>query len=390
MPLVSVIIPNWNGAHLLPTCLDSIRTQTLQDFEVVVVDNASTDGSLQLLAERYPEVKVIALHKNLGFSDAVNVGIQAGAGEFVALLNNDTELDPRYLEELASVFRLPPSPGLEREQGGQVRLGTCAPKMVYYDNPSIINSAGHACGPDGVVVDIGRGQPDGPQFSESREVLGPCAGAALYRREMLQQVGLFDPDFFLSFEDADLNWRAQWAGWRCRYIPTAVVRHREGASREIRSRRAVLLGLRNTIHIWIKDWPVSALLRHFPSIWRGLFHSMASLSFRGYGDVLPGVLLGVLAQTSTMLTRRWRIRRTRSVPVSRFEELLALGRRDAPMPGPLKPFDSGIRLGILRLGRQACTAVLSLFILLLVLGMATLTDATEVITGRTYRPTKTR
>jgi len=202
MPLLSVIVLNWDGAHLLPTCLESVRAQTLQDFGIIVADNGSTDGSLQLLADRYPEVRVIRFPGNMGFSIAVNAGIQASGGEFIALLNNDTELDPRYLEELVSAIR----------QDDQ--LGMCAPKMVYYDDPTIINSAGHACRPDGVVVDIGRGEPDGPWFGRPREVLGACAGAALYRRRMLEEIGLFDESFFISFEDADLDWRAQWAGWR--------------------------------------------------------------------------------------------------------------------------------------------------------------------------------
>jgi GT2 family glycosyltransferase len=361
MALVSVVIPNWNGAHLLPTCLDSIRAQTLRDFEVTIADDGSTDGSLALVAARYPEVRIVPMGENLGFSRAVNAGIQASRGEFIALLNNDTELDPRFLEELVGAIR------------EHARLGMCAPKMVYYDDPSLINSAGHACGPDGVVVDIGRGQPDGPWFSRSREVFGACAGAALYRRAMLEQIGLFDPDFLLSFEDADLNWRAQWAGWRCRYVPTAVVKHREGASRGIRSRRAIFLGLRNTAHVWVKDWPALSLLRHLPTIWRGQRRAMASLIFRGYGDVLPAVAWGALVQMPVMLARRRRIRRTRAVPLPRFEELLSGEGRTAR----LLPFDSGLRLGMLRLVWQAWAAILSLKLLSVIIAVTALADLTE-------------
>ncbi|MBN1460851.1 MAG: glycosyltransferase family 2 protein, partial [Armatimonadetes bacterium] len=195
-----------------------------------------------------------------------------------------------------------------------------------------INSAGHACRPDGVVVDIGRGQPDGGWFAHAREVLGVCAGAALYRRSMLEEIGLFDPDFFISFEDADLNWRAQWAGWRARYVPTAIIKHREGVSREIRSPRAVFLGLRNTAHVWAKDWPTSALLRRFPSLWRGWRKDTAALMRRGFGGTVVMATVASLFRLPRMLVRRRRILATRAVSSERFEALLHMGERHTQVP----------------------------------------------------------
>ena len=370
MPLVSVVIPNWNGARLLPTCLNAVLAQMPGDREVIVADDGSTDESVEILAERFPEVQVVRLPTNRGFAIAANAGIRASSGDFVFLLNNDAEMEPGCLGELV------------RAIGGDSRLGICATKMVYCDNPSLINSAGHACGPDGVVVDIGRGQPDGPLFSQSREVLGACAGAALYRRRMLDEIGLFDESFVMSFEDADLSWRAQWAGWRCRYVPTAVVRHREGSSRGIASRRSVALGLRNTVLVWAKDWPAMSLLRHLRDMWRGLRRAMASLMFRGYGGVLPAVLWGVVSQMPTMLSHRRRIRRRRAVAAARFEELVSGSSREIP----LTPFDSGVRLGMVRLTQQACAGALSLLILLPVLGAAALVDLTETRADGRRRP----
>jgi len=320
MPRVSGVVLNWNGAHLLPVCLDSVRAQTLRAYEVIMPDNGSTDGSVELVGERYPEVRVLPFAENLGFSLAVNAGIRASRGEFTALLNNDTELDPRYLEELLAAMQ------------ADDRVGICAPKMVYYDERALINSAGHGCGPDGVVADIGRRQPDADWFNRPREVLGACAGAALYRRRMLEEIGLFDPDFFISYEDADLNWRAQWAGWRARYVPTAVIRHREGVSREIRSRRAVFLGMRNAAHVWTKDWPLTSLLRQLPGIWRGWRASAMTLMRRGHAGILPAVLWGTFMQMPRMLARRRLIRRRRAVPVARFEALLAMGERHTRTP----------------------------------------------------------
>ena len=149
MPLVSVVVPNWNGEHLLRACLDSLRRQTLADIEVIVSDDGSTDCSVELMASVYPEVVTLRSCINRGFCEAANAGIRASRGEFVLLLNNDTEIDPRGVEELA------------RAMQADGELGICAAKMVYYDDPTRINSAGHACRRDGVVVDIGRGEPDG-------------------------------------------------------------------------------------------------------------------------------------------------------------------------------------------------------------------------------------
>jgi GT2 family glycosyltransferase len=320
MPKVSVVVLNWNGAHLLPDCLDSVRRQTFQDIEIIMPDNGSTDGSLALVEERYPEVEVVRFSTNLGFSLAVNEGIRRSRGEFIALLNNDTELDSRYLAELVAAMKEDPS------------LGMCAPKMVYYDDPSLINSAGHACGPDGVVVDIGRRQPNDAWFEQPREVLGACAGAALYRRAMLEEIGLFDPDFFISFEDADLNWRAQWAGWRARYVPSAVIKHREGVSREIRSPRAIFLGLRNTAHVWAKDWPTGPLIRRLPALWQGWRRDTAALMRRGFARTVAAAVLASLVRLPRMLNRRRAILAGRRVSGERFEALLAMGERQTRVP----------------------------------------------------------
>jgi GT2 family glycosyltransferase len=313
MPEVSVVVPNYNGERLLPTCLEALRGQTLQDFEVIVADDGSTDGSLALVSQQCPTAIVVRSRVNQGFCRTANAGIAASSGEFVALLNNDTAADPRCLEELTAAMR------------SDAGVGICAAKMVYWDNPQTMNSAGHACGSDGVVVDIGRGERDRDWFGQPREVLGASGGAALYRRRMLAEIGGFDPDFAFSFEDVDLNWRAQWAGWRARYVPTAVVRHREGATRGIRSTRAACLGLRNTVHVWTKDWPAVSLLRHFPTLWSGLRRSAVSFVRRGHGTTLLLAAWGVLAQMLPMLRRRREIRRGRRVPPARFEELLAMG-----------------------------------------------------------------
>ena len=319
-PTVSVVLLNWNGAHLLPTCLESLRRQTLQDFEIITPDNGSTDGSLELLARDYPEVRVLEFDHNRGFCLSMNDGMRAARGEFVFALNNDTELDPRCLEEVVKAMRADP------------QIGICATKMIYYDDPSLINSAGLACAPDGVVVDIGRRNPDGEWFDRPREVLGACAGACLYRRAMLDEIGLFDPDYFISYEDIDIAWRAQLAGWRAWYVPAAVVKHMEGVTRQIRSRRGIFLAARNITFVWTKDWPLLFLLRHLPAVWRGWSRRARWLITSGYGASLPVMVFSTLALTPRMLARRWRIQRRRVVGLDRLEELLAVGARQTRQP----------------------------------------------------------
>lgn len=319
-PLLSVVLLNWNGVHLLPTCLESLRKQTFQDFEIIVPDNGSTDGSLEYLAREHPDVKVIKFDRNLGFCLAMNEGMRAARGEFIFSLNNDTELDPRCFEEAVGFMRAHPE------------VGIVATKMIYYDDPSLINSAGLACAPDGVVVDIGRGLPDSEWFNRPREVLGACAGACLYRRAMLEEVGLFDPNYFISYEDIDISWRAQLLGWRAWYVPTAIVKHMEGVTRQIRSRRGIFLAARNIVFVWLKDWPLPFLLRHFFSVWKGWRRRAYWLVTAGYGASLPMLLVSTLAYSPHMLARRWTIQRRRTVGLNRLEELYAMGERHTQEP----------------------------------------------------------
>jgi GT2 family glycosyltransferase len=314
-PALSVVLLNWNGVHLLPTCLTSLRRQTFQDFEIIVPDNGSTDGSLEYLAREHPDVKVLSFDRNRGFCLAMNDGMRAARGEFVFSLNNDTELDPRCFEEVVSFMRARPE------------VGIAATKMIYYDDPSLINSAGLACSPDGVVVDIGRGLPDSEWFDRPREVLGACAGACLYRRAMLEDVGLFDPNYFISYEDIDIAWRAQLRGWRAWYVPTAIVKHMEGVTRQIRSRRGIFLAARNIVFVWLKDWPLPFLLRHFLSVGTGWRRRAFWLVTAGYGTSLPMLLVSTLAYSPLMLGRRWSIQRRRVVGLDRLEELYAQGAR---------------------------------------------------------------
>lgn len=247
-PRVSVVIPNWNGLLHLPECLEALAAQTFTSFEVVVVDNASTDGSQEWLRRHHPAVRLIQRPDNGGFSRAVNAGIRATRSEYVALLNNDTAVDPAWLTEL--VTALDARPGYD--------LATC--KMILYYQPSRLNAAG-----DVYLIARAVGKNRGLnepvwRYNTVERVLGACAGAALYRRRLFQEVGLFDEDFFLMSEDTDFNLRCLIAGKRCLYVPTARVRHKYQASITTRPERAMaLLASRNEAMVAAKDLPAVLL-----------------------------------------------------------------------------------------------------------------------------------
>ena len=213
MPEIAVIVVNWNGAHLLKTCLTSLREQTWRDFETILVDNGSSDESLALVARDFPDVRVIALDENLGLAGGTNVGIEATDAPIIATLNNDTEVDAHWLEELEACARRPPE------------AGSVASKLLLFDRRDVIHSAGDFYRVDGVPGNRGVWQPDDGRYTQSELIFGACAGAAAYRRTMLEDVGGFDDTFFMYCEDVDLAFRGQLLGYRCVFAPNAIVYH---------------------------------------------------------------------------------------------------------------------------------------------------------------------
>ena len=253
-PRVSSIILNWNGRRYLEPCLESVLAQTFRDFEIIVVDNGSSDGSTDLVRAQFPAVRLIENQRNLGFAAANNQAIRATTSEFVATLNNDTRTDPGWLAALVSA--------MERAPG----VGMCASKMVFAHQPDMINSAGICLDRAVIAWDRLGGQPDDRADDEPRSVFGACAGAALYRRAMLDQTGLFDEAFFAYLEDVDLAWRAQLAGWRALYVPQARVYHHHSATAQEGSPlKRRLLG-RNKVWLVVKNYPTPTLFRYLPAI----------------------------------------------------------------------------------------------------------------------------
>ena len=215
---VAVIVVNKNGRHHLADCFQSLVAQTYSNFEIILVDNDSVDDSVPYVQANFPQVQIICLETNAGFAAGNNIGIQATEAPWIATLNNDTKVDSNWLTELALAAQ------------SNERVGMCASKMLFYDRPHLINSTGICVDRAGIAWDRRGGEADDEREEAAVPVFGPSAGAALYRRSMLNEIGLFDEDYFAYLEDVDLAWRARLVGWRCLYAPTAVVYHRHSAT----------------------------------------------------------------------------------------------------------------------------------------------------------------
>lgn len=313
MPIVSVVIPHWNRRDLLRSCLLSLAAQTLADHEIIVVDNGSTDGSPEMVEAEFPQVTVIRNRENRGFCAAVNQGIRESRGRYVALLNNDTEADPRWLEALVAGMAqgIPANP--------EAPVGMCATKILSYDRRDVIDKVGHLIYPDGQNRGRGAGETDRGQFEVQEEALLPDGCAALYDARVFQTAGLFDEDFFAYADDAEMGLRARLAGWGCLYIPSAVVYHHHASTLGRFSTQRLVLVERNRMWLAAKlfPWPLLCLNPWYATLrWAG--NAWAALSGRGEAGQVPAVTLvwcalracgEALAGLPRMLRKRSQVRR---------------------------------------------------------------------------------
>jgi GT2 family glycosyltransferase len=214
--------------------------------------NASNDGSVEYIHQNFPRVKMLIQSDNLGFAGGTNTGIENATGEYILTINNDTILTPDFIDELAKPMISNPT------------VGMCASKMIFPDGR--INSTAICISRSGAAWDRGMGELDRGQYDRPEEVFGACAGAALYRRSMLDEIGLFDADFFLYMEDVDLAFRARLSGWKCMYVPTARVYHVHGGSTKPGSDISVYFGNRNLLWYVVKNFPKRTLLIFSPWI----------------------------------------------------------------------------------------------------------------------------
>ena len=318
-PRVTVVIPNWNGERFLDLCLSSLRRQKHADFETVLVDNGSTDGSVGFTEQSFPEVRVVTLGENRGFSAAVNAGIRSSEAEFVALLNNDTEVDEGWLEALARAADAHPEASL------------FASKLVDFRDRRVLDGAGDALRRSGLPYRLGHGEYDHGQFETEAFVFSACAAAALYRRVIFDEIGPFDEDFFAYCEDGDVSFRAQLAGHRCLYVPGAHVYHVGSASTGgKRSPTATRLGTQNGINLLVKNLPGRLVPWLLPSIVVGQLLRVLVTSFSpgGLRAHLEG-LKGTWRLLPRMLERRQGIQRRRKVSDAYVWELLRQSSREA-------------------------------------------------------------
>lgn len=270
MPSISVIIANFNGAAYLADCLQSLSDQTFRDFEVILVDNGSTDGSLDLVKKDFSWVKVIALEKNTGFARGNNIGFGASCSEYLATLNNDTIVDSGWLKALHVAAETDNT------------IGMVASKIFLGREGGEIDSAGMLIYPDGMTRQRGHGEEDNGQFDGITEVLFPSACAALYRNEMLKETGYFDEDFFSYCEDADLGLRGRLAGWKAVLAPGATIRHLYSRTSGRYSEFKAFHVERNHFWVLLKDLPLSYIIQFpFYTVWRYIIQVYGLLSGRG-------------------------------------------------------------------------------------------------------------
>lgn len=239
---VSVVIPNWNGRHWLEPCLAGLAAQSEPPREVIVVDNGSTDGSIELLASHHTDVRVVALGSNTGFAHAANVGAREARGEFVALINTDVVLADDWLERMSRTLRSHPG------------AGSVACKMLEMRDSRRVYDAGDILRRDGACEQRGRFRLDDGSWDEPGSVFGACAGAALYRRAAVMSVGGFDERYFAYLEDVDLALRLRLAGWSCRYEPAVALHAGEGSSHRLTGGHLLLVE-RNTLLLVAKAFP---------------------------------------------------------------------------------------------------------------------------------------
>lgn len=299
VPLVSIVIPTYNGKHLLAECLPSILNQKEKSFEIIVVDNGSTDNTQEFLKKRYPQIRLIDLGEKSGFAKPVNTGIKFSRGKYIALVNNDVILDQNWLFELVS--------RLERKKD----IGFCACLMLDSEGKKV-DSAGDGFSWWGRAYPIGRGEK--PQKHQKEKlVFGACAGTSIFRREVFEKVDLLDEDFYAYFEDIDLSFRAQLAGFKCLYVPSAVVYHRGSATFDRDSVQMRCLGDRNKCWLVLKNYPLKYLLIKAPQLILTSIKSFATDFWEGMAFTNIKANLIVIATLPKTFEKRGKIQKMRQV-----------------------------------------------------------------------------
>lgn len=299
---LSVVVPNWNGEQELAACLDSLLAQSLK-AEVIVVENGSTDGSKELLYGQYPSVTVIPLPFNTGFAGGVNAGLRyaADAGhDYTALLNNDAVADKNWLKNLVETMHSKPQAGIVTS------------KMIS-DTKEYLDSTGEIYSIWGLPYSRGRREANNGRYDDKREVFGGSGGASLYRHKMLAQIGLFDEDFFAYYEDVDLSFRAQLAGWKVLYEPSAIVHHHIGATSARVRGFTTYQAMKNLPWLAVKNVPKGLARRVWPRFTLAYLMFFGRAVGRGQGWLALKAIGRTLYLMPKKLSQRRHIQKSRKV-----------------------------------------------------------------------------
>ena len=269
LPLIFTVILNWNGKEYLYPCVRSVTEQTYPNMEMILVDNASTDGSVEYIKNLFPNLHIIINRKNLGYGGGNNRGIREAKGRYIFILNSDTEIEKDCLELLWKC--------IETDQ----KIGVTTPKILLYDRRDTIDAAGLTIYLDGLSIGRGRLEPQ-EKYCRREEIFFGSGCASLFRKEMLEEIGLFDEDFFAYAEDTDLGWRARLAGWKACYEPEAIVYHHHSKKFGTYSSTKAFLVERNRIWVAWKNFPLPILyLWPLYTLWRYFYQGIGALIQRG-------------------------------------------------------------------------------------------------------------
>ena len=300
---------------MLATALDSLAAQTFRDFRIVVVDDASSDGTPESVRERWPEVQLIAHPRNLGVTAALNTGLRTSSSEFVMLLNNDMDLEPHCLEELIRALRAHPE------------AGSAAGKLLSYHDRGVLDGAGDTFHWAGIGWRRGHGERDVGQYETPQPIFGACAGAAVYRRSAVEVVGPMDESFFAFCEDVDWSFRAQLCGYACRYVPSAVGYHIGSATLGKGESDFTRYHLwRNGLWLVLKDYPLPLLVLELPRVTlHQLNVAVVALRDRKLGLLLR-VWRDVVRGLPATLRKRTAVQRARTARIARLRAAVREGR----------------------------------------------------------------
>ncbi|MCE1245517.1 MAG: glycosyltransferase family 2 protein [Firmicutes bacterium] len=337
-PEISVVIPNWNGKKLLHICLDSLKKQTFGNFETILVDNGSTDGSVEYVTENYPDVKIVRHSTNLGFAAGVNAGIRVAEGSIIVIFNNDAEASPEWLEVI------------DRKVSEHPEAGFFACRVVLYHKRDTLDSAGVQFFSDGRFILRGHFHPDDHEYRVEKEIFGIHGTAGIYRKEALDETGLFDEDFHSYMEESDLNIRLNLMGYRCLYIPEAVIYHigsvtgmqasRDGTKFDKQKEEPVanqgdygkkisdfiaFHTLRNRWFLIVKSFPPGLIIKNLPAM---ILLEVSQFIKWNLKERRPGVYFGAmmdfLKKLPKMLKKRSGIMKSRKIT---DDQLLALSEK---------------------------------------------------------------